>query len=191
MYLIIGLGNPGLEYDGTRHNIGFAVVDAIGDQLGLSFKRGLGDFQIAVSKLVGSGLLLVKPTTFMNRSGHAVKIVKKQYEIEPNNFVVVADDFHLPLGSVRLRQKGSAGGHNGLTSVIEHLQTNEFARIRCGIESSAMPKDKERITEFVLGRFRKSERTEVKAMIDLARDAAIIAATEGFQKAMNKFNTRE
>ncbi|MBI5215736.1 MAG: aminoacyl-tRNA hydrolase [Ignavibacteriae bacterium] len=191
MYLIIGLGNPGLEYDGTRHNIGFAVVDAVAAQLGLSFKKGLGDYQIAISKLVSSGLILVKPTTYMNRSGQAVKTVMKQYIIEPVNIVVVTDDFHLPLGSVRLRQKGSAGGHNGLTSVIEHLGTNEFARIRCGIESSAMPKDKEKITEFVLGRFRKSEQAEVKAMIDLARDAAIVAMTEGFHKAMNKFNSRE
>ncbi|MBI3193834.1 MAG: aminoacyl-tRNA hydrolase [Ignavibacteriae bacterium] len=190
MYLIIGLGNPGLEYDGTRHNIGFAVVDAVADQLGLSFKKGLGDYQIAISKLVGSGLILVKPSTYMNRSGQAAKAVMHQYGIERTNIVIITDDFHLPLGSVRLRQKGSAGGHNGLTSVIEQLETNEFARIRCGIESSAMPKDMEKITDFVLGRFRKSERSEVKAMIDLARDAAIVAITEGFQKAMNKFNSK-
>lgn len=191
MYLLVGLGNPGLEYDGTRHNIGFAVVDAIAKELGVSFKRGLGDFTIAISKSAGSGIILVKPTTYMNRSGIAVRTVIRQYEILLDDLVVISDDFHIPLGTIRLREKGSAGGHNGLTSVIDYLETNEFQRIRCGIESSSMPQEKEYITDFVLGRFRKSEQAEVLSMIDYARDAALFAATEGFAKAMNRFNTRE
>ncbi|TAK60646.1 MAG: aminoacyl-tRNA hydrolase [Bacteroidetes bacterium] len=190
MLLVVGLGNPGTEYEGTRHNVGFSVADAIAEHVGVRFKRGLGEYVVAISKENKRELLLVKPTTYMNRSGIAVRTVMRQFDLDISQIVIVVDDFHLPLGSIRLREKGAAGGHNGLTSIIECLESNEFKRIRCGIASSSLPQEKEYITKFVLGRFRKSEESEVQQMIERARDAAIMAATDGFHKAMNVFNTK-
>ncbi len=186
MYLIVGLGNPGMEYDGTRHNIGFAAVDAIASDAGISFKRGLGDF--AIAKSTSKGLVLIKPSTYMNRSGSAVRVALKQHNIEIPNLVVISDDFHIPIGTIRLREKGSAGGHNGLTSIIDSLGTNEFCRIRCGIANSSMPRDKEYISDFVLGRFKKGEQAEVQSMIEHARDAVLMTVSHGFSKAMNTYN---
>lgn len=190
MYLVVGLGNPGIEYEGTRHNIGFAVVDALASQYHLKFRRGVGEFSSTVLKSPVNSILFMKPLTYMNRSGNAVRTIMKQHNIEVHNLVVILDDFHLPLGALRLRQKGSAGGHNGLASVIEQLGTNEFNRIRCGIASAAMPDDKEKITNFVLGHFRKSEQAEVQAMIKHAGDAVLQIVDEGFEQAMNKYNSK-
>ncbi len=189
MDLIVGLGNPGEEYEGTRHNIGFAVVDAIAEKWGVSFKRGSSQYSIARLTGKGEGSILLKPKTYMNRSGSAVQSALSYYGVDRNDVIVVVDDFHLPLGTIRLREKGSAGGHNGLSSVIEHLGTAEFKRIRCGIGIPTMPGNNDAITDFVLGRFRRNEQAEVKAMIERARDAAIIAVNDGFTKAMNVFNT--
>ena len=186
MQVIIGLGNPGSEYDGTRHNIGFAVVDAIAEQYKLKFQVGKGDYWLAVGK--EEKFLLVKPTTYMNNSGIAVNEILRQFDLKLENILVVSDDFNLPLGALRLRSKGSSAGHNGLTSIIWHVYSDEFPRLRCGIGSELKPKDKAMMPEFVLSGFDEKELETVHEMILKARNIAIIVAQHGLQAAMHQIS---
>ena len=182
MRAIIGLGNPGSEYDGSRHNIGFAVVDAVADHYGVRFHAGAGEYRVA-SVSHGPEILLVKPSTYMNNSGIAVKEVFERFKIRTDDLLVIVDDFHLPLGSVRLRRRGSSAGHNGLSSIIWHLNSDEFPRLRCGIDSELKPKDKLAKADFVLSRFAGEELGRVRQMIENARDIAIVAAQENLRAA--------
>jgi len=160
--VIVGLGNPGSEYHRTRHNIGFDIVDAIAERVGIAFDAGRGEYSIARQRKGDSTFALVKPLTYMNNSGIAVKEVLDQFMLEPESLLVIADDFHLPLGSFRIRQRGSSGGHNGLYSIIYHLQSEEFPRLRIGIAGLTLPADKSRMADFVLSPFEPSELEEIR-----------------------------
>ena len=187
--LIVGLGNPGRAYAGTRHNAGFMVVDEIARRHGAAFTEGRGEFTRAAVAAGEATLSLLKPTTYMNDSGSAVRDAMMQLGVLPERILIVLDDFQIPLGSLRLRPGGSAGGHNGLASVIAMLGTEEIPRLRCGIGTPAMPA-KEGKRDFVLEQFGQEELSTARAMVDRAADAALIFAASGIDRAMNVANTQ-
>jgi PTH1 family peptidyl-tRNA hydrolase len=188
VHFIVGLGNPGAEYDGTRHNIGFAVIDALCERLGTKLFAGRGEYLISFTTYQGRKVGLVKPTTFMNNSGVAVVDLVARFKATPENILVVCDDFQLPLGSLRLKQRGSDGGHNGLYSIIYHLKQQSFPRLRCGIEGKNIPRKKTEKTQYVLSLFEPTERSIVEEMLAKARNASLTFITDGIATAMNKFN---
>ena len=190
MFFVIGLGNPEQRYAGTRHNIGFDVVDLLARELRTQFKPGRGEFLIAQGNSREEPIALVKPLTFMNESGLAVMEIRDQFNARNEELLVVCDDFQLSLGQLRLRLRGSDGGHNGLYSIIYHLQSEEFPRLRCGIASSTMPTDKNLMADFVLSRFTSEELPIINEMIPQAKDACLMALTEGIPKAMNTVNKK-
>ena len=190
MFFVIGLGNPEKRYIGTRHNIGFDVVDCLAQELRMQFKPGRGEFLIAQGSFRDQQVSLVKPLTFMNESGVAVMEIRDQFEATNDELLVVCDDFQLPIGKLRLRLSGSDGGHNGLYSIIYHLQSDEFPRLRCGIASPAMPTDKNLLADFVLAPFTADELPVVHEMTTQAKDACLLALTDGVTKAMNVFNKK-
>jgi peptidyl-tRNA hydrolase, PTH1 family len=190
VYFIIGLGNPGAEYDGTRHNIGFNVIDALCERLGTKLFAGRGEYLISFTTYQGRKVGLVKPTTYMNNSGIAITDLVSRFKALPENILVVCDDFELPLGSLRLRQRGSDGGHNGLYSIIYHLQQQTFPRLRCGIEGTTIPRKKTEKKGYVLSLFEPNEKSEVEEMVAKARNASLTFITEGIAVAMNKYNTK-
>jgi len=185
---VIGLGNPGYEYEGTRHNIGFAVVDALAEETGLLLSGGRGEYLIGRKMLAGENFLLVKPLTYMNNSGSAVIEIVDYFKIELSQLLVVLDDIQLPLGTLRIRLQGSSGGHNGLYSIIYHLSSEQFPRLRCGIGSPLAPRMKKQMADFVLSGFDRSEKGSVHQMILNARDAVLMAAREGTQSAIERYN---
>jgi peptidyl-tRNA hydrolase, PTH1 family len=186
--LLVGLGNPGAQYETTRHNVGWMALDRIAQEAGLKFKSDRR-FRASIAEgrlsLTNDKVLLVKPLTFMNLSGEAVRLISDFYKVAPVDVVVITDDLALPLGSMRIRSKGSAGGHNGLKSLITHLKTDEFPRIRIGVGGHAGD-----AVSHVLGTFQREEWPEVHAAIDLAIQAANTALEEGVETAMNRFNNR-
>jgi PTH1 family peptidyl-tRNA hydrolase len=189
--LVVGLGNPGREYDGTRHNIGFAALDRLAERLGCSF-RSKSRFSAQVAE-AGAGeagkVTLAKPQTFMNRSGSAVQALLVWLKIEPGQLLVVVDDADLPLGQIRLRASGGSGGHNGLRSIIEVLGGNEeFARLRVGIGRTA-PVGTD-ITGHVLGRFAPVEREVAEEAVATAVEAMECCLRDGLAEAMNRFNRK-
>ncbi len=187
--VVVGLGNPGSEYDGTRHNVGFEVVDELIQRFNVRLRAGRGEYMIASYPVGDKALILVKPLTYMNNSGTAVAELLTMYGTSLSGLIVVADDLALPLGTTRVRKTGSDGGHNGLGSIIYQLNSNEFVRIRCGIRREAMPA-KGGTIEFVLSPFDREERVAAKKMIGRAADAVVEFATSGIELTMNKFNTR-
>ena len=190
MFFVIGLGNPEKRYIGTRHNIGFDVVDCLAQELRMQFKPGRGEFLIAHGSFRDQPVSLIKPLTFMNESGVAVMEIRDQFEATNDELLVVCDDFQLPIGKLRLRLRGSDGGHNGLYSIIYHLQSDEFPRLRCGIASPTMPTDKNLLADFVLAPFTADELPVVHEMTTQAKDACLLALTDGVTKAMNVFNKK-
>ena len=190
MVCLVGLGNPGAEYEGTRHNIGFDIVERIAVQLKAPFRPGKGDYTIAVGSFKNEEIGLVKPLTYMNNSGEAVLDIRDRYDIPLERFLILCDDFQLPLGRLRMRPDGSDGGHNGLYSIIYHLKSNSFPRLRCGIASDGMPVDKTQMAAYVLSPFSPAERTLVDEMIARAAEASLAFAVDGLAKAMNHYNTK-
>ena len=182
--LIAGLGNPGPEYAATRHNIGFMVVDQLAAQFGSAWEKSAK--WDALSAKCGA-VLLVKPLSFMNRSGYPLLAVAQFYKIDPQQILVVLDDFSLPLGRLRLRTRGGAGGHNGLESIIVQFGTEEIPRLRIGI--GAAPR--EGSVDYVLSRFFEEEKPVVRSTIDRAVDAVKCAVDNGLVSAMNNFNPEE
>lgn len=191
MHIIIGLGNPGSLYSETRHNIGFAVVDAMAEQRKLLFKPGKGEYWIGSGSDGGEEIALVKPTTMMNNSGYAVRQIVEQFQIEYTNLIVVHDEIHLPLGTLRFRAYGNDGGHNGMGSVLYHLQREEIPRLRCGIGIPVQEKQRSDLVDFVLSPFKREEYENVRAMILRARDALHDWIMEGIDTAMNRWNPKE
>lgn len=187
-YVIAGLGNPGPKYDGTRHNIGFDIVDRFAWECDARFRPGKGEFYCARTVVNQADVCLVKPTTFMNNCGLAVKEVIESFEGSRVKLIVVCDDFYVPLGQLRIRKKGSSGGHNGLASVIEYLGTKEFTRIRCGIRSEPMPDDEGFASAFVLARFEEPELPIVSELVGKACQALKVSVIDGIEEAMNRFN---
>jgi len=190
MYCIVGLGNHGREYIQTRHNVGFLVVDEFAAATGVTFRPGKGEYWLAQCSLNNREVALIKPATFMNNSGVAVHEFMEQQEIPLDNLLVVCDDFQLPLGTLRLRQNGTDGGHNGLLSVIYHVQTDQFARLRCGIASAMMPAEKTKMKDFVLEKFSESEFPDVKLMVERACDTCRSYIEDGINRTMNRFNAK-
>ncbi len=188
MHFLVGLGNPGQEYQNTRHNIGFDVLDVISERLKIPFKPGKGDFEIGFGSFKNCEMALVKPLTYMNNSGEAILDIRNRYDTPLERFLVLCDDFQLPLGQLRLRPEGSDGGHNGLNSVIYHLKSTSFPRLRCGIASEHLPTDKRLMAQYVLEPFTPDERPAVRSMVLRASDASLLFVTDGIQKTMNHFN---
>ncbi len=188
MHCLVGLGNPGQEYHNTRHNIGFEILDVLAERLKISFRPGKGEFEIGFGSFKNCELALLKPLTYMNNSGEALLDIRNRYDIPLERFLVLCDDFQLPLGRIRLRPDGSDGGHNGLYSIIYHLKSNSFPRLRCGIASELLPIDRRLLARFVLEPFDLDERPAVRSMILRASEASLSFVTEGLQKTMNLFN---
>lgn len=184
MRLIVGLGNPGTEYAGTRHNVGFEAIEELAERHNIPVRKRALRSAMGDGTIAGQRVILVRPMTFMNLSGEAVSAVCRMYKIEPQEVIVIVDDIALPIGKIRLRPKGSAGGHNGLTSIEQHLHTRDYPRIRIGV-GGAQPG---RMVDHVLGKFRSSEREAIAEAIERAADAVEMALAEGFEKAMNRFN---
>ena len=189
MYILVGLGNPGREYDGTRHNVGFDVVDLVEQKLArsLGWRAGRGDYYYVKGSLAGADVVLVKPTTYMNLSGRAVRDVLAFFKAEASELVVICDDIAIPVGALRLRLQGSDGGHNGLTSVIYELGTEDFARLRCGVGNDFPRGDQAR---YVLSKFKESERTIAEDMIVRAAASCEEIVKRGLDKAMNVINIK-
>jgi PTH1 family peptidyl-tRNA hydrolase len=185
--LIVGLGNPGREYRETRHNVGFMIVDEIARRHGLSWAMAPSQVPDAfVTKRYGTDpLLLAKPLTYMNRSGDAVATLARYYDIAPADLLIVIDEAALPFGKLRARPRGSAGGHNGLKSIVERLGTQEFPRLRLGVGRGDGRRD---LADHVLATFEPEERTELESVIARAADAAEMFAVEDIFKVMNVYN---
>ena len=182
MKAIVGLGNPGPQYKGTRHNVGFEVVDELARRGGIAFESAPAEALIA--KWRAADALIVKPLTFMNLSGQAIGELLRYFKIDVADLLVIVDEVQLPLGKVRARSRGSAGGHNGLKSVIAHLG-DEFARLRLGVGRGD---ERRNLADHVLTRFDKDETAEVDRMIARAADAAETFITSGIAAVMNQYN---
>lgn len=182
--LIVGLGNPGPEYDGTRHNVGFDLVDRLAKERGLKWERN-SKFKAKTAGSPADGVL-AKPLTFMNLSGNAAARLARFYKLKPEQILVVYDDVDLPIGRIRFRANGSAGGHNGIKSIIEYLGTNEFPRLKIGIGASG----EEGMVGHVLGRFSEEEREELEKVLAIAADGVNCALSSGLDAAMNEFNRK-
>ena len=180
----MGLGNPGSQYKGTRHNVGFDVVDELARRESVGFESAPAEALIAKWRRADGPVLLVKPLTFMNLSGQAIGELTRYFKIELGDLIVIVDEVHLPLGKLRARKRGSAGGHNGLKSVIAHLG-DEFSRLRMGVGRGA---DQRNLADHVLSRFEKDEAAEVERMTARAADAAEMVVTSGIEAVMNAVN---
>lgn len=188
MKLIVGLGNPGARYEETRHNIGFAVVEELARRHGVAFRSAAGPAMIGRARLDSGDVLLARPTTFMNLSGHAVAGLAQYYRVALPDILVVVDDVNLPLGRLRARARGSTGGHNGLKSVAEQLGTEAFARLRVGVGRGD---DRRDLADHVLARFDRDEQAAIDAAVGRAADAAEIFASDGIERVMNAFNRQD
>ena len=186
MKLVVGLGNPGRKYAGTRHNVGFEIADVLAARHGLEWEGAPAEALMA--KWRGAGALVVKPLTFMNLSGHAVGDLLRYFKIDVADLLVIVDEVQLELGRLRTRARGSAGGHNGLKSLIEQLGTDEFARLRFGVGRGDARRD---LADHVLATFDKDEQPVVTEAIARAADAAEVFVSEGLGPMMNRFNRRE
>jgi peptidyl-tRNA hydrolase, PTH1 family len=182
---IVGLGNPGSEYKGTRHNVGFEVVDEVARRWTARLKKWKSIADVAMVK--DRDAVLVEPRTYMNHSGQAVAAVMTFYKVRPEDVLVVVDEVQLPLGRLRLRPSGSAGGHNGLKSVIEHVGS-EFPRLRIGVERGDRDRD---LADRVLSRFEAGERDVIERAVQRAADAVETFVADGIGAAMNRFNAAE
>ena len=184
--LIVGLGNPGAEYEWTRHNLGFMLVDLLARESGREIKRSECRALVGLAEVEGERVELAKPQTYMNLSGESVACLAKKRELKiQSDLVVVSDDLALPFGAIRLRARGSAGGHNGLKSIIGALKTEEFIRLRIGIQPAHPLSD---ARSFVLERFPQAQRGEVGKVLERARDALRAVVTDGIDKAMAQYN---
>lgn len=184
MYAVFGLGNPDKEYNGTRHNIGFDVIDELASQMGVEVKTRRHKALCGIGNVGGQKVVLVKPQTYMNLSGEAVRAVMDFYKLDPEtDIIVISDDINLATGKIRIRAQGSAGGHNGLKSIISHAGTQKFKRVRVGVGAN-----EGNLVKHVLGKFSKGERTLVDDAIRDAAAAVEIMIIEDINAAMNKFN---
>lgn len=187
MKYIIGLGNPGSEYDGTKHNIGFTVVKILSKEYGIDIEKKRYGSLIGKGTIEGEDVTLVLPQTFMNLSGKTIEELIREEKIDLDDILVICDDINLELGKIRMRKKGSSGGQKGLESIIAVLKHDEFARLRIGIATDVHRGD---ITEYVLTPFKRKELRNVTHSLALAKDAAICWVEKGIAVAMNKFNKR-
>jgi len=183
--MIVGLGNPGAEYEGTRHNVGFELIDKISDILTITLKPGNGLFFMGEGRFKGQKVILMKPITYMNHSGRAVSSALAQTGIAPEDCMICYDDINLDVGTIRVRPSGSAGGHNGISSIIDRLQSKNFPRLRIGIGND-FPKGRQ--ADYVLSPFTNEERIQIDETIGVASEAILTFLRGGLDLAMNKFN---
>ena len=185
-WLVVGLGNPGGQYDDTRHNAGFSVADELARRGGFSIQRVKFKALTGAAVIGGQGALVMKPTTYMNLSGEAVGEAARFYKIAPDHVLVISDDVDLPLGKLRLRAGGSAGGHNGLKSIIQHLGSDQFPRLKVGVGGKPHP-DYD-LADWVLGKLTGEDKKTMDEAVKRAADAIECLLKDGPQKAMNQFN---
>ena len=187
-WIVAFLGNPGLKYNGTRHNAGFMAADAMEKKLGVRINKMRFKALTQTVDIGSHKVLLMKPQTYMNLSGDAIAQAAKFYEVPPERVIVVSDETALPIGKLRIRRGGSAGGHNGLKSIIARLGTDQFPRIRLGV--GAPPHPDYDMADWVLAAFKGQDAADMEAVAEKAACAVACYITEGADKAMNKFNTR-
>ena len=185
MYIIAGLGNPGKEYAGSRHNVGFMTLDELADRYNIDVREKAHKALIGKGMIEGNKVILVKPQTYMNLSGESIRSVMDYYKTEPSEFIVIYDDISLEPGQIRIRKKGSAGGHNGIKNIIAHLGTQEFPRIKVGVGAKPPRMD---LADYVLGRFSAEDRRVMEEAFKTAAKAAQVMITDGAEAAMNQFN---
>ncbi|MED4533446.1 aminoacyl-tRNA hydrolase [Metabacillus fastidiosus] len=185
MKLIIGLGNPGKQYESTRHNVGFMAIDQLSDRLNIPLDRTKFNGLYGIGHISGEKVILLKPLTYMNLSGECIHPLMEYYEVDDDEIVVIYDDLDIPTGKIRLRTKGSAGGHNGIKSMIHHLGTQQFNRVRVGIDR---PSNGMTITDYVLGRFTEEEQADIQSAIKQSAEACEKWLTTDFNQVMNEFN---
>ena len=186
--VIVGLGNPGLEYRSTKHNIGFEVVKGLAKENKIKIKEKRYAALIGRGKILGEDVMLILPQTYMNRSGDTVSDLVRDEITDLNDLIIVCDDINLKLGRLRIKKHGSAGGHKGLESIISDLGRDDFARLRVGIATEVHKGD---ITRYVLGPFKRRERKNVTHVISLAEDSLACWVKKGIDEAMNKFNIQK
>ena len=185
-WLVVGLGNPGTRYENTRHNVGFWAVDELARRADVAVRKLRFHALTAEAVVGGQGVLLVKPTTFMNLSGQAVGEAARFYKLPPDHVLILSDDVDLPLGKLRIRKGGSAGGHNGLKNIIQHLGTDQFPRLKLGV--GAKPHPDFDMADWVLGQLQGEDKKVMVQAVERAADAIECLLAEGIDRAMNKFN---
>jgi len=189
MFVIVGLGNPGKKYENTRHNVGFMAIDALAEKYGISISEKKHKALCGTGVIEGVKVLLVKPQTFMNLSGESVGDVMNFYKLDPEEeMMVIYDDISLAPGNIRIRRKGSAGGHNGIKSLIAHTGTQGFMRIKIGVGEKPSGWD---LADYVLGHFSEDDQIKLKEIMPDVISAAVLMAQGDVQKAMNDFNAKK
>lgn len=185
-WIVVGLGNPGEKYENTRHNVGFMVADELAERGRFPIQRLKFRALTNTAVIGGQGVLVMKPTTYMNLSGEAVGEAARFYKIAPDHVLVISDDVDLPVGKLRIRKSGSAGGHNGLKNIIQHLGTDGFPRIKVGVGMPDHPEHE--MVDWVIGKPKGEEAKVLRDTLDRAAKAALCLIDEGADRAMNKFN---
>lgn len=185
MKIIVGLGNPTDKYKGTRHNVGFSVIYSISDSYGIAVDTKKHKALIGKGIIEGEKVILAMPQTYMNLSGESVRELLDYYKCDETDLIVIYDDISLDVGKLRIRKKGSAGGHNGIKNIITHIGTQEFARIKVGVGEKPARMD---LADYVLGHFSKEEQPVIREAADLATKAVATIITDGPDMAMNRFN---
>ncbi len=188
MKMIAGLGNPGTEYASTRHNVGFMLADALAAKWGAAGWRTKQDALVAEARVGAEKILLVKPLTYMNESGRAVGPLLSWYKLDPGSLIVAHDDMDLPTGTIRLRKKGSAGGHNGMKSILYHVKDENFPRVRIGV---GHPDDRSAVVHHVLSPFSSEDAEKIREAINYLLPAVECIITEGIDLAMNRYNPKK
>ena len=185
MYVVVGLGNPGKQYENTRHNVGFNVIDILAKEYDISVTKIKHKALIGEGRIGSEKVLLVKPQTYMNLSGETLIDIYNYYKVDPENIVVIYDDIDLDVGKIRIRKKGSAGTHNGMRSIIKCLGLSDFPRIRVGV---SRPRPGQDLADFVLSRFRKEEADDLQVGLEKAAKSVDCMIRENIDKAMNQYN---
>ena len=187
MYVIAGLGNPGREYEGTRHNVGFMTLDALADKYNIDVREKAFKGLIGKGVIEGNKVILVKPQMYMNLSGECIRQVMDYYKVDPSEFIVIYDDISLVPGGIRIRKKGSAGGHNGIKNIIANLGTDHFMRVKVGVGEK--PKNWD-LADYVLSTFPKEDREKVEEAMDHAVEAVRMMLDGETEAAMNRYNRK-
>ena len=185
MYVVVGLGNPGKQYENTRHNVGFNVIDILAKEYDISVSKIKHKALIGEGRVGSEKVLLVKPQTYMNLSGETLIDIYNYYKVDMDNIIVIYDDIDLDVGKIRIRKKGSGGTHNGMRSIIKCLGANDFPRVRVGVSK---PKPGQDLADFVLSRFRKEENNDVELGLEKAAKAVDVMIKDNVDLAMNKYN---
>ena len=185
---VVGLGNPGARYRRTRHNVGFMLVDELSSRYGVKFKGGKGEYMIGISEKLDTAF--IKPLTFMNNSGSAVKDIVKRYDVKMEDLLVVYDDLDLILGRFKIKKDGSGGTHNGMKSIIDHLYSDGFPRLKIGIDVDGRRENGSSV-DYVLNNFSRAEKLQILDILPEATDAVECFITQGLEKAMNTYNQRQ